>query len=226
MIKAVSYSLYGSDKRYTINALVNIDLCHKFYPDWEIHFYYDHSVPDIIINEIIKNKNCKIIKSQGFNHSRAWWRFLSYDISDLFISRDADSHITEREVDAVNEWVESGKSLHIMRDNVGHNRKIQSGMFGLRKNDKLISMKSLIGDRIKSIKHYGEDEAFLDNYVYPIFAPSKDFVVHDEFARKWGKDATHSYKKPIINEQFIGTPQFMQNIFINKDIADKYIGLY
>ena len=226
MIKAVSYSLYGSDKRYTINALVNIDLCKKFYPDWQIHFYYDDSVPEVIIKEILKNNNCSIIKSRGINHSRAWWRFLSYDRSDIFISRDADSHITEREVDAVQEWIESGKSLHIMRDNVGHNNKIQSGMFGLRRNDKLDSMKVIIGNRISSIKHYGEDENFLNNYIYPIFASHKDFVVHDEFDRPWGRDATHSYRKPILNEQFIGTPQFMDNIFINKDIAEKYIGLY
>ena len=34
---------------------------------------------------------------------------------DYFMSRDSDSLILEREVDAVNEWIKSNTLLHVMR---------------------------------------------------------------------------------------------------------------
>ena len=46
------------------------------------------------------------------------WRFFpTLDPQvDAFMSRDLDSIIKLREVDAVEEWLESGKTLHVMRD--------------------------------------------------------------------------------------------------------------
>lgn len=57
------------------------------------------------------------------------WRFLTImdPLVDLFISRDLDSAILPREVSAVEEWVQSDKTFHIMRDHPSHNgnNKIQ-----------------------------------------------------------------------------------------------------
>ena len=46
------------------------------------------------------------------------WRFFpTLDPQvDIFLSRDLDSAITVREVEAVEEWLESEKMLHVMRD--------------------------------------------------------------------------------------------------------------
>jgi len=50
------------------------------------------------------------------------WRFLPlFDPTvNRVMSPDADSLVLDREVDAVNEWLLSGTSFHIMRDYVGH----------------------------------------------------------------------------------------------------------
>ena len=50
------------------------------------------------------------------------WRFLPLldDMVDMFMSRDADSLILQREVDAVQEWLSSDKAFHIMRDHGLH----------------------------------------------------------------------------------------------------------
>ena len=50
------------------------------------------------------------------------WRFLPLlDQSvDRVMSRDSDSPILPREVDAVNEWLQSDKIFHAMRDNPYH----------------------------------------------------------------------------------------------------------
>lgn len=47
---------------------------------------------------------------------------------DLFISRDADSMIRQREVDAVEQWLQSNHvTFHVMRDNIGHDAFMLAG---------------------------------------------------------------------------------------------------
>jgi hypothetical protein len=50
------------------------------------------------------------------------WRFLPMIDSrvDAFISRDADSLISERESAAVDEWLKSNKIYHVMHDHPAH----------------------------------------------------------------------------------------------------------
>ena len=49
----------------------------------------------------------------------------------LFLSRDLDAPLTVREVEAVNEWLESDLAIHIMRDNPDHNVPILGGLWGV-----------------------------------------------------------------------------------------------
>lgn len=50
------------------------------------------------------------------------WRFLPLldPTVNRVIFRDTDSLVSDREVDAVNEWIKSDTTFHIMRDYVGH----------------------------------------------------------------------------------------------------------
>ena len=50
----------------------------------------------------------------------------------IFLSRDLDSRITEREVAAVVEWLQSGQALHVMRDHPGHKVPMLGGTWGAR----------------------------------------------------------------------------------------------
>ena len=49
---------------------------------------------------------------------------------DIFISRDLDSRINDRELAAVHEWLESNKTLHSMRDHPWHTVPIMGGGWG------------------------------------------------------------------------------------------------
>ena len=58
------------------------------------------------------------------------WRFLPLldPTVDRFMSRDTDSHISGREVDAVRQWLtESNATFHLMRDHVWHCVEILGG---------------------------------------------------------------------------------------------------
>ncbi|XP_047739361.1 uncharacterized protein LOC125178792 isoform X2 [Hyalella azteca] len=50
---------------------------------------------------------------------------------ERFIVRDSDAQMSEREVAAVNEWMASGKAVHLMRDHPAHDAPVMGGMFGV-----------------------------------------------------------------------------------------------
>jgi hypothetical protein len=64
---------------------------------------------------------------------RMWRFFVIVDsFVDVFASRDSDSHISQREIDSVNVWLESNKIGHIMRDHWYHNGLMLAGMWGFK----------------------------------------------------------------------------------------------
>ena len=221
MKKIVSFSLFGSSPRYTINALINADLSMEYYPDWSCRIYYDNSVPINVLN-LLKNKsNVDLIQTTGHGQSRRMWRFLAYDDSDIVICRDIDSHINKREVSAVTDWLESDKSLHIMRDHPHHGNRLQAGMFGIKKNNKLKEIKNMYFEFIsRNRDNYAMDEKFLTENIYNLFID--DMAVHDSHNKF--NDKTHDWKIDIeftdIHGQFIGRDQFPPSA--NIDLYTKY----
>ena len=221
MKKIVSFSLFGNNPRYTINALVNAELCKTLYKDWECRIYYDDTVPHTIQSLLRQQSNVNMIKETGVGHSRRLWRFYAYDDCDIFISRDIDSHITEREVSAVEDWLNTDKSLHIMRDHPHHKNKIQAGMFGLRKSPKLESLKTISNNFISNSRnHLAMDEVFLTDKVYDLFIG--DMIVHDD--KNFHNDKTNEWRIPILyndeHGQFIGRPQFPASL--NQDLFNNF----
>jgi hypothetical protein len=217
-MKIVSYSLFGNSPRYTINGLINADLCAEFYPEWTCRIYHDGTVPNNVLSALGQKKHVELVLCNRFTgHSRRMMRFLAYDNCSVFISRDIDSYINKREALAVHEWLESDKNLHIMRDHPHHKNKIQAGMFGLKKSSKLNSMSSLIDGFLNSSNNYlSMDEKFLTDKVYDNFL--NDMIVHDDY--NFYSDQTNKWKEPIINNdeygQFIGRAQYPPSIHQEK----------
>ena len=60
------------------------------------------------------------------------WRFLPpVDPQvEIFLCRDLDSRISEREVAAVTEWLASSRPLHSMRDHPAHNTPLLGAAWG------------------------------------------------------------------------------------------------
>lgn len=199
-MRVISFCLWGDNKRYTIGALRNAELALRYYPDFICRFYiHIPTVPLKIINKLSSYSNVEIVKRKGVINSARFmaWRFEPHDEPkiELFISRDTDSRISPREAVAVREWLDSGKTLHIMRDSPFHTVAILGGMFGLRKI-KSLNMK-------KSSKVFfntyidKNDQDFLAAVVYPLAL--HDAIIHDEIIRlekeycsqfptKWNKD--------------------------------------
>lgn len=137
--RVISYSLYGSNPKYSRNLEKIPDMIRAKYPNFTARVYYDSSVNQSIrcdlecrfqevidfcnIDSFTDNLN-EIWDPQAWSHRsnlsymhKMMWRFLPSGDSfvDVFMSRDSDSFFTDREVDSVREWLQSNKYGHIMR---------------------------------------------------------------------------------------------------------------
>ena len=136
--KVISYSLYGSNPIYYSEIAYLSKLVSQYYPDWVIRIHYDKTLNKSIICEYECMKDeltgkyvdnidfCNINEIPFGNPVETWdaqymhsmkWRFLPIGdpFVDMFMSRDLDSWIVQREVDAVKVWIESNTLFHVMR---------------------------------------------------------------------------------------------------------------
>lgn len=183
MKKVISFSLWGDIPKYTIGAIKNADKALEVYPDWICRYYLGKSVPIDIINELIKRKNTEIfIMNENGDWNGMFWRFLAADdpTVDVMISRDTDSRVSFREKIAVEDWVNSNKDFHIIRDHPHHFIEILGGMWGA-KNHILNGLSKDI-NQYKKGNFWQVDQNFLKEIVYPKI---KNYArVHDEFFEK------------------------------------------
>jgi len=182
-MKIIAFSLWGDNTRYTLGALQNASLAKLVYPDWLCRFYIGTSTPEYIINMLEKFNNVEIIKKEEEGDwTGMFWRFeAAADPNlDALIVRDCDSRLWFREKAAVDEWLESDKPFHIMRDNHQHSAQILGGMWGVRGG--------VLSDIKKWIKEYKKesfwqvDQNFLREVIYP--EVKNKVLVHDDFFEK------------------------------------------
>jgi len=176
----VSYSLYGTNLRYTVGAIKNAALIHHL-PDFTARFYVGESVPDWVISTLECFDNVEIWPVIGAEDSRSmFWRF--YALGDLnydyILVRDCDARFNARELAMHREFVESGKDFHIIKDHpTGHNYLISGGLFAAKKIA-LHDIHKLIYAWEPQNK-YGNDMAFLHKIIYPRIIG--DAFIHDEY---------------------------------------------
>jgi len=204
MIRVISFSLWGNNQTYTIGAIKNAELAEIFFPDFECWFYiHKNTVPEDIIHRLSSFKNVKVIIKEGdLNNTKPMmWRFEPIDDPDveIMMSRDTDTRILLREKLAVEEWINSGKLFHIMRDHPCHHNAIMGGMFGTRK---------IPGIEWKTIFQFQDqfsdreyDQHFLENYIYHRI--KENALIHASFH----KHEHHAKDFPIpyeSNYHFVG----------------------
>jgi len=214
-MRVISFSLYGDNPIYTIGCLENAKLMDKFFKGWEMWVYHNDTVPQNILNELI-NFNVKLINTNEYNgFFGSLWRFrpIMDKNVEYYISRDCDSRISLRDEIAVNEWIESGKSFHILREHpIGHWWVINAGMWGA-KGGSIPNFKELMNDYLQRNNHTGDktiDQCFLRDVIHPIVV--KDLFLHDEFFNYEGI-GTHIKRDRILDDfAFIGESVDENNI--------------
>jgi len=199
MKKIISFSLWGDNPKYTIGAIKNAELIDTVYPGWIGRFYCGKSVPIEIIEILKTYTNVEVIEmEENGDWSGMFWRFYACEDSDVMISRDTDSRLNLREKNAVDEWLNSNKDFHIMRDHPYHNVLILGGMWGVRNG--------ILKNIVDLIKNYNKgdfwqvDQNFLSEQIYPIVVNTS--FVHDSYhdINPWSK----KFSIERINQEFVG----------------------
>lgn len=210
MKKVIAFSLYQAPKewekimdttyqKYLKGLEINIEDIKNYYPDWYVYLYHDENLDSKLLEPFIKYDKFVPIKVTDKTISAMQWRFFPNDDKsvDLFIVRDMDSRISQREVTSVNEWIESGKVLHIMRDHPHHRYHILGGMWGMRcqKNFNMIEECREYNKNTGYNKDTGWydkwwDMNFLRDVIYPKYI-SSSYVNASYFKMEdWAKDFT------------------------------------
>lgn len=164
--RVIAYALYGSGLKYTKGAVRNAEFVHTYFPGWVARFYAATNVPTAVIAKLKSLGAEIIVTDDGSSYSGMFHRFsVATDASvDRFIIRDVDSRLNARERMAVEEWITSGKPIHVMRDHLNHCHEMNGGMWGGVKGS-LPHMQTDM-DRWMKEKNYGWDMGFLQSVVW------------------------------------------------------------
>jgi len=186
MKNIIAFSLWGDNPMYWQGALENIELAKKYYPGFISRFYIDKNCKEDLI-DTIKGDNVEVVlvDPKG-SFDGMFWRFLAAEDPDvdIFMSRDCDSRISEREVAAVDQWLKSDKDFHIMRDHPWHSVQILGGMWSCRNGIlRNINLSKLISSW-KNHSTKGCDQDFLGQIIYP-YVVNKS-MEHSEFGLRFG----------------------------------------
>ena len=234
MKKIISFSLWGDIPTYTEGAIKNVQLAKEVFPDWICRFYIPAGISKITNNMLPDNHNNKDTQHKitkvplniierltdlgaeiiEINEDGSWysmcWRFYAVNDSDITIFRDCDSRLSFREKKAVDQWENSNKKIHIMRDHEWHCAPILGGMWGIKKgimDD--IQMKIIRFIQYKkrsnpSIGYYQCDQDFL-KLCYPVFL--RDAMIHDNLGHLRNFDSISiPFPMKRYKKQYIGQP--------------------
>jgi hypothetical protein len=199
MVKVITFTLWGDKQKYNIGSIKNAELAKQYYPDFECWFYiHSPTVPENTIIELQKHENVKIIFKDGDLKTTKpeMWRFEAIDNPnvEIMMSRDTDTRFLLREKLAVDEWLQSGKLFHIMRDHPYHESHIQAGMFGTKKNPNISSFCKLINN-YRQCDDRGYDQFFLRDMIYPII--KNDSFIHASYNILNGETGEYVKQFPI-----------------------------
>ena len=127
MKKIITFSLWGNIPCYTVGAIKNALLAKKYFPEWICRYYYDNTVPEIIIEKLNSFDNTELIFIEKPSGAIKWklpgqfgmlWKFYAFNDDDveIWMSRDTDSRISPYEKKYIDEFINSDKIIHSFRN--------------------------------------------------------------------------------------------------------------
>lgn len=161
----------------------------QYYPGWKTVFYIEEeSIPIELIPDLQRlGAHIRLYSKMEFPNGM-FPRFLIADDPNVerFLIRDVDSRPSQREVNAVNAWIQSGQGVHIMRDHPWHCSLIMGGLWGATRG-----VLQEVESKIKAFRRsrhpytreatYGADQEFLVQHLWP--KARGNSLIHDSFCR-------------------------------------------
>lgn len=167
----IAFSLFGASAKYCETAVLNVLEQPRIYPHWTCRFYIDDSVPEAIVRRLLDNGGQVVrVDEAACQWPGPMWRFLALDDAQAqrILFRDADSVISEREAEAVAQWLASDRHFHALRDNGTHTELLLAGLWGVVGGalPPLAQLARLFFAEPLASRHFA-DQHFLRRYVWP-----------------------------------------------------------
>lgn len=210
--KILVIAVWGTDARYVQGALENVEWNFKCYPDFEQVYYVADNCPTSLTGDL-RSYGCTVIEHAYSEQMKRYTRMNAASLpADTFIIRDADSRASMRDADAVKEWLESGKSVHVMRDHIRHTAPIMGGMWGAKTEYmREIQFMNRLQAWINNVDKMGisgqrhsrfaySDQPFLSCDIWPVVR--EQCFIHDD----WGRftNECHPFRVKFPEGFFVG----------------------
>ena len=189
--RVIAMSLYGANKDYAYGAVENALLVRRDWTGWTLRIYHDDQV-DASMLTVLRSLGVHLVLrrlGQGLavtedargsaGHRAMFWRFdVAADASvTRYIIRDTDALLSRRDRLAVQDWIDSGRYVHVMRDHPHHVQPIMGGMWG--------AVGGLVPASVFDVgsaqdRGYNEDQLLLHAKVWPW--ARKLALVHDAYS--------------------------------------------
>lgn len=217
--RLIAYSLFGTDRIYRRGALANAELAGELFPGWTCRIYISQEVPAKLAERLTAAGADVVRQERHHAFDALFWRFLPAGEPevDAVIVRDVDARLTPRGKSAVDDWLASGKSLHIIRDHPQHKRLIPAGLWGVR-GGALSGIEERIAafGKTAGFDHRTVDGEFLERCVYADFV--EDHFLHSSFVYFTGEQP-HQIPVARTGSHYLGYPPGRGLLSIRRRIA-------
>jgi hypothetical protein len=195
MKKVFSFTLFGAQDKYCKGLLLNIQQIQRHFPDFEVWVYIGNDVPSYLIDTLSTFQNVHRILTNENGNVNKFYRFFAIDNPEveLMIVRDVDSRIYSRDISVINDFVQSDKLFHIIRDHPNHFHKILAGAFAIRKGLLAHRLQDIFDEykQTREVTTFWNDQEFLAEIFWPrVLSVS---MIHDELQ----EFEPYSIKTPI-----------------------------
>jgi hypothetical protein len=186
-----SFCIYGPERpKYHTGLLENIQIIAEYYPEWRVFVYVGSDTPSTFIRQLESRPNVVLRFTNIQGHKNSIHRFFAIDEPDVDVMmvRDADSRVHWKDRWAINNFLASGKGVHIIRDHVEHGAVILAGLWGIRKGVLSRRIQDMYNDWVpvfagsgnkRDPEGFGIDQNFLLLSVYPMITGKS--LVHYSF---------------------------------------------
>lgn len=169
MKKVISFCLYGSNIKYCQGLVENLKIINEKLPEFEAWIYISDDVPKKYTEQYNAYNNVKLLTINETGPLFRSYRFYPIDDEnvELLFSRDADSRIEERDLWCMNEFINSNKTFHIIRDHHWHQARTEAGLFGIKCKLGIEKLhKKWIKNNVEQAKKDNGDCIFLKDCLY------------------------------------------------------------
>jgi len=211
MVRVFSFTLFGSQDKYCKGLLKNIAIIEDTFPGWEAWVYCGDDIPEDIYLSLSEHSCVKLIPTKVVGMENKFYRFFSIDIPtvEINIVRDTDSRITERDQACIQDFLQSDKLVHIIRDHPNHHHRMMAGMWGIKQEAVATcldgqSIQSLFTawKQSQSASGFWSDTEFLCQVLYPHVHLHS--LIHDELQHFEPHHVRTPFRVPLVENHFIG----------------------